>query len=96
MSKNKYKNPWYDGTSTYGPDYYENDGIKIGTYRGFDVYEVQGKYGSTHDYVFKGMCVTQRDPNTDHVYVVDTMLSALKFVPPVARGWMEKHKAYDD
>ncbi len=69
----RYLNPWHESRSfRRTPQYFEHDGAQVGAvYRGVTIYRRPEGY---YDFVFDGMCVTQRAGITEAIAVIDGIL----------------------
>ena len=74
---NAYKNPWHKPTAygyddTYGPEIYRNNASVHFTARGFTVYKLNDKH---YDYVYNGVCITQRAGASNPGEVIDSIIA---------------------
>jgi hypothetical protein len=85
----------------YGPEFYENDAPVVCEYRGFKVYEIDvprsayysdaGDTVKAYDYVYEGVCVTQRAGASKPKEVIDQIYVEDKYAAPVVREHLRKH-----
>jgi hypothetical protein len=104
---NKYKNPWHRPEDrSWGPEYYENEAPVVCSHRGFIVYEVDVQrsyyYGrpedtvKQYDYVFEGVCITQRPPTGSPEEVIDIVYKEPRYASAVVRDHLEKHGVWKE
>jgi hypothetical protein len=74
MEAVRYLNPWAKKLGTAA--YFERKGAPLLSYRGFDIYEWSEFGYPGFDYVYDGVCITQRAGVSKYKQVIDELLDS--------------------
>lgn len=93
MFKNKYKNPWANDLNQKKPEFYENNAPVVLEHRGVKVYKLWEK---SFDFVFNGVCITQRSGASKAKEIIDSLLNGEVPVSEQVKKIFPNLKSYSD